>query len=101
MFEHFAGRLETRANHQLHCVRIAIFVFGEFAIHVCLPLHSPQILMNFSFVLYENQEPNPEDPLNKEAAEVLQTNRRLFENNVAKAMRGHSVGGTYFEACLK
>lgn len=57
--------------------------------------------MNFSFVLYENQEPNPEDPLNKEAAEVLQTNRRLFENNVAKAMRGHSVGGTYFEACLK
>lgn len=47
------------------------------------------------------QEPNPEDPLNKEAAEVLQTNRRLFENNVAKAMRGHSVGGTYFEACLK
>lgn len=51
--------------------------------------------------LIVKQEPNPEDPLNKEAAEVLQTNRRLFENNVAKAMRGQNVGGTYFECCLK
>lgn len=47
------------------------------------------------------QEPNPEDPLNKEAAEVLQSNRRLFEHNVAKAMRGNYIGGTYFECCLK
>ncbi len=46
-------------------------------------------------------EPNPEDPLNKEAAEVLQNNRRLFEQNVAKAMRGGYVGSTYFEKCLK
>ncbi|XP_074596684.1 NEDD8-conjugating enzyme UbcE2M [Brevipalpus obovatus] len=46
-------------------------------------------------------EPNPEDPLNKEAAEVLQTNRRLFEQNVRKAMAGGSVGTTYFERCLK
>ncbi|KAL1255455.1 hypothetical protein QQF64_013516, partial [Cirrhinus molitorella] len=33
-------------------------------------------------------EPNPEDPLNKEAAEVLQTNRRLFEQNVQRSLRG-------------
>jgi len=46
-------------------------------------------------------EPNPEDPLNKEAADVLQTNRRLFEHNVSKAMRGSYVGETYFECCLK
>jgi len=46
-------------------------------------------------------EPNPEDPLNKEAAEVLQSNRRLFEQNVSKAMRGGYVGSTYFERCLK
>ena len=38
------------------------------------------------------QEPNPEDPLNKEAAEVLQTNRRLFETNVQKSMRGGYIG---------
>jgi ubiquitin-conjugating enzyme E2 M len=47
------------------------------------------------------QEPNPEDPLNKEAAEVLQNNRRLFEQNVQKAMRGGYVGSVYFERCLK
>ncbi|XP_054276142.1 NEDD8-conjugating enzyme Ubc12 [Macrosteles quadrilineatus] len=46
-------------------------------------------------------EPNPEDPLNKEAAEVLQNNRRLFEQNVQKAMRGGYVGSVYFERCLK
>ncbi|KAI5700702.1 NEDD8-conjugating enzyme Ubc12 [Diaphorina citri] len=46
-------------------------------------------------------EPNPEDPLNKEAAEVLQNNRRLFEQNVQKAMRGGYIGSVYFERCLK
>ena len=47
------------------------------------------------------QEPNPEDPLNKEAALELQNNRRLFEQNVAKSMRGGSINGVYFERCYK
>lgn len=46
-------------------------------------------------------EPNPEDPLNKEAAEVLQHNRKQFETNVRRAMAGGHVGNTYFERCLK
>ncbi|GIX95852.1 nedd8-conjugating enzyme UbcE2M [Caerostris darwini] len=46
-------------------------------------------------------EPNPEDPLNKEAAEVLQNNRRVFEQNVRKAMNGGYIGSTCFERCLK
>lgn len=46
-------------------------------------------------------EPNPDDPLNKDAAEILQTNRRLFESNVAKSLRGSHIGDTYFERCLK
>lgn len=50
---------------------------------------------------YWPQEPNPEDPLNKEAAEVLQNNRRLFEQNVQRSMRGGYIGSTYFERCLK
>lgn len=52
-------------------------------------------------VLFPHQEPNPEDPLNKEAAEVLQNNRRLFEQNVQRSMRGGYIGSTYFERCLK
>lgn len=47
------------------------------------------------------QEPNPEDPLNKDAADVLQNNKRLFDMNVQKAMRGGVIGSTYFEKCLK
>ncbi|KAJ3065383.1 NEDD8-conjugating protein ubc12 [Quaeritorhiza haematococci] len=42
-------------------------------------------------------EPNADDPLNKEAAEVLRTNRRLFESNVSKTMRGGVVGGIVFD----
>lgn len=32
---------------------------------------------------------------------MLQTNRRLFEANVSKAMRGGYVGSVYFDRCLK
>jgi len=39
--------------------------------------------------------------LNKEAADVLQNNKRLFDMNVQKAMRGGAIGNTYFEKCLK
>ena len=56
------------------------------------------VSFNLSLIL---QEPNPEDPLNKEAAEVLQTNRRLFETNVQKSLRGGYIGSVYFERCLK
>ena len=45
-------------------------------------------------------EPNADDPLNKEAAEVLRQNRRVFEQNVARAMRGGYVGSVYFDRCL-
>jgi len=46
-------------------------------------------------------EPNPDDPLNKDAAEVLRQNRRLFEQNVQRTMRGGYIGSVYFERCLK
>lgn len=64
-----------------------------------LPLCLLQIFVIKIFPV--KQEPNAEDPLNKEAAEVLRSNKRLFEQNVAKAMRGSYIGGTYFECCLK
>lgn len=46
-------------------------------------------------------EPNPEDPLNKDAAEVFLNNRKLFESNVNRSMRGGHIGNVYFERCLK
>ncbi|RKO85643.1 ubiquitin-conjugating enzyme/RWD-like protein [Blyttiomyces helicus] len=46
-------------------------------------------------------EPNADDPLNKDAAVVLRENRRTFEANVQKAMRGGSVNGVVFELVAK
>jgi ubiquitin-conjugating enzyme E2 M len=45
-------------------------------------------------------EPNPEDPLNKEAADVLQSNRHLFEQNVRRAMMGGQIGSVVFDRCV-
>ena len=45
------------------------------------------------------QAPNPEDPLNKEAAYAMQTNSNQFERNVvASITRGGTIGSDYFPA---
>ncbi len=41
-------------------------------------------------------EPNPNDPLNQEAAAVMQTDPALFKNNVRKSLKGYSVDGHSF-----
>jgi len=61
-------------------------------------------VLTISSIIYGLQylflEPNAEDPLNKEAAQVLSQNRRQFEQNVAKSMRGGYIGSVLFERCL-
>ena len=96
MLKYSSRRLETCAHCEFCRVRIAIFVFGKF--FLCI---STDALQRSQFIIYIFQEPNPEDPLNKEAAEELQNARRLFEQHVQKAMRGGYVGSNYFERCLK
>jgi ubiquitin-conjugating enzyme E2 M len=46
-------------------------------------------------------EPNASDPLNKEAAEDLKSNREGFKRNVRQAMNGGSVKGQTYERTLK
>lgn len=45
-------------------------------------------------------EPNPDDPLNKDAAALLKSNRRLFEQNVQKSMRGGMIGSVCYDKSL-
>ena len=45
-------------------------------------------------------EPNADDPLNKEAAEALRSNRRAFEQTVAKTMRGGYHNGVTYDNVL-
>ena len=46
-------------------------------------------------------EPNASDPLNKEAAEDLKTNREGFKRNVRTAMAGGMVKGQSYERVAK
>lgn len=46
------------------------------------------------------QDPNPDDPLNKEAAEVLRNDPRQFEMNVRRSVQGGNVGKDHFPCCL-
>ncbi|TPX31403.1 hypothetical protein SmJEL517_g05243 [Synchytrium microbalum] len=45
-------------------------------------------------------EPNADDPLNKDAAQVLRKDRRQFEQNVNRSMRGGSIEGNEFDYVL-
>jgi len=60
-------------------------------------------VLSISSIIYGLQylflDPNPDDPLNKEAAEVLRENPKLFEQNVRRSILGGHVAGTYFPAC--
>lgn len=44
-------------------------------------------------------DPNPDDPLNHEAAEVLRSNPRQFEYNVKRSMAGGYIDGHMFPRC--
>jgi len=69
--------------------------------HVCLnilredwkPVLTIQsIIMGLQFLMYD---PNPDDPLNKDAADALTTDKRKFEQTVRHTFQGRSlvVGG--------
>ncbi|TXT08948.1 hypothetical protein VHUM_02422 [Vanrija humicola] len=62
-------------------------------------------VLNLSSVMVGLQylflEPNPDDPLNKDAAEDLRRNRDVFASNVKTSMRGGSVRGEAFDKVTK
>jgi ubiquitin-conjugating enzyme E2 M len=46
------------------------------------------------------QDPNPEDPLNKEAAQKFQESQRIFEQTVQRSINyGAQIGNDYFPPC--
>jgi len=44
--------------------------------------------------------PNPDDPLNSQAANLLRNDKRTFESEVKRSLRGGRVQGTYFDRVL-
>ena len=51
-------------------------------------------------VIFLFYEPNPDDPLNHEAAELFRSDRKSFERAVQRSLRGGYVDGEYFEGLL-
>lgn len=62
-------------------------------------------VLTLSSVLYGLQllflEPNPDDPLNKEAADLLKRNTFEYQRNVSAAVRGGYVAGVYFPSARR
>lgn len=46
-------------------------------------------------------DPNHDDPLNKEAADVLKENPRQFEQNVRRSLQGGYIGSNYFPPAVE
>eukprot|EP00729_Bicosta_minor_P008501 gene8501-30817_t len=74
--------------------------------HICLNilredwrpvLNLQSIIVGLMFLFLE---PNMDDPLHKEAAEVMRADRRQFERHVASAMQGGRVAGFTYDHCL-
>lgn len=62
-------------------------------------------VLTLSAVLYGLQllflEPNPDDPLNKDAADLLKRDKYAFKRNVDCALRGGYVAGTFFPSARR
>ncbi|KAG9411397.1 NEDD8-conjugating enzyme Ubc12 [Aphanomyces cochlioides] len=48
-------------------------------------------------LIYLFYEPNPDDPLNREAAELFRNDPHRFQDLVARSLRGQTVQGIHFE----
>lgn len=60
-----------------------------------LNLNSVLMGLNFLFL-----EPNPNDPLNKDAANMLVKNKLRFARNVSDSMRGGCLDGEYYDRVI-
>lgn len=52
-------------------------------------------------LIYLFQQPNPEDPLNHEAAKCLRDNPVKFKLNVERSLRGMDADGVQFPPAVK
>ena len=58
------------------------------------------IVANVYFLQFLFLEPNASDPLNKEAAEDLRSNREGFKRNVRTSMSGGAVKNEQYERVI-
>jgi ubiquitin-conjugating enzyme E2 M len=91
---------------KVHCDTLVYHPNIDWEGHVCLNILREDWMpvLNLGSVIFGLMtlflEPNPDDPLNKEAAELMINNRRQFENNVKQSLKGGYVLGRNFPKLL-
>lgn len=107
---HFTVTIPEEYPHRppkVHCDTLVYHPNIDLEGNVCLNIlrQDWKPVLALSAVLYGLQllflEPNPDDPLNKDAAELLKRDKYAFQRNVDQSMRGGYVGGTRFSACRR
>lgn len=61
-------------------------------------LNLNSVIVGLQFLLLD---PNPDDPLNKDAAEDLRRDRSKFAQNVRRTLGGGSLGGVTFDRVIR
>lgn len=75
---------------------------GRVCLNILIDEWTPVLSLNSIIYGLQNLflEPNPHDPLNKEAALVLSTNSAQFQQNVKRAMRGETIQTHRYDCVL-
>eukprot|EP01133_Synstelium_polycarpum_P017349 gene17349-20699_t len=91
---------------KVHCDTLVYHPNIDLEGHVCLNILRQDWMpvLNIGTVIFGLMtlflEPNPDDPLNKDAAQVMIDNRKNFEANVRQSLRGGYVSGRNFPKLL-
>lgn len=75
---------------------------GKICLNILREDWKPVLTLNSVMVglQYLLLEPNADDPLNKEAAEDLRSNRVVFGKNVRNSIQGGSINGVQYDNVL-
>ncbi|KYQ90157.1 ubiquitin-conjugating enzyme E2 M [Tieghemostelium lacteum] len=91
---------------KVHCDTLVYHPNIDFEGHVCLNILRQDWMpvLNIGTVIFGLMtlflEPNPDDPLNKEAAALMIDNKKQFETNVKQSLRGGYVVNRQFPKLL-
>lgn len=107
----FKFSIQINNNFPIECPKVKclkriyhpnIDVEGNICLNILREDWSPVLNLNAILVglLFLFLEPNPTDPLNKQAANVLMRDKKQFQNFVRNSMNGSTIDGIRYDVVL-